>query len=199
MHKIGNIKQVRVQRSSLKAGERSDRYYDPSPLLVVSRLLLTARGVVGITTDGKQVIDVHNSDHLASRNRGGNDISLGFTSHYQAMRAQFGLHLINGCAGENILIEAERAYTLDDLGNGVAIQTSTGQFVYLADIEIADPCAPFSQFAARAMLPLSNQRMKETLQFLHNGRRGFYAILAAHQQAMEVQAGNSVFIVERQL
>ncbi len=198
MYEIGRIKSVQVQRSSLKIEGRSERYYDPSPLLVVSRLRLTARGVIGITTEDKQIVDVHHREHPASRNRIDNDISFGFTSHYQAMRGKFGPHLTNGCAGENILIEADQEYLLDQLGNGVAIQTSMGQFVYLTNIEIAAPCAQFSQFAAQDIFSPSNQRVKETLQFLHNGRRGFYATLA-NQQPIEVQAGNSVFVVEQPL
>ncbi len=198
MYEIGRIKSVQVQRSSLKIEGRSERYYDPSPLLVVSRLRLTARGVIGITTDGKQIVDVHHREHPASRNRIDNDISFGFTSHYQAMRDKFGSHLTNGCAGENILIETDQEYMLDELGNGVAIQTSMGQLVYLTNIEIAAPCAQFSQFAAQDIFPLSNQCMKETLQFLHNGRRGFYATLV-DQQPIEVQAGDSVFAVEQPL
>ncbi len=44
---IGRIKLVQVQRSSLKAGERPNRYYDPAPLLPVDGLLLSPSGVVG--------------------------------------------------------------------------------------------------------------------------------------------------------
>ncbi len=193
MHFIGRITQVQVQRSSLKVGERSQRYYDPSPLLVVSCLLLTRRGVIGITPTGERIIDVHHGDHPASRNRDENDISLGFTGHYEAMRARFGPHLFNGIAGENILVEAE-GHALDDLAGGLAIQTATGQLISLTEIEVATPCVPFSQFAAGDVL--SNQRLKETLQFLHNGRRGFYAKLAHTQQEAEVQAGDSVYAAE---
>ncbi len=192
MQYIGRITQVQIQRSSLKAGERPQQYYDPSPLLVVSRLLLTRRGAIGIAFDGERIIDVHHSDHPVSRNRGENDISLGFTSHYQAMRAKFGPHLFDGIAGENILVEAEgREYQLEELTGGVAIQDATGQFLYLKELEVAAPCVPFSQFAARDIL--SKQRLKETLQFLHYGRRGFYAKLAENQHEVEVQAGYSVY------
>ncbi len=52
MHEIGRIKQVQIQRSSLKLGERPYRVYDPAPLLVVDSLALSARGVVGVTADG---------------------------------------------------------------------------------------------------------------------------------------------------
>src|SRR5437763_11509151 len=35
LHEIGRVKQVQVQRSSLKVGERPHAYYDPTPLFVV--------------------------------------------------------------------------------------------------------------------------------------------------------------------
>ena len=192
MHFIGRVKQVQVQRSSLKVGERPQQCYDPSPLLVVSRLLLTKRGPIGITADGERIIDVHHADHPASRYRGENGISLGFTSHYQTMRTRFGPHLRDGIAGENILIEdVGREFRLDELAEGVAIKVASDQLILLAEIEVAAPCTPFSQFAAGDTL--SKQALKETLQFLHYGRRGFYATLAHKQQEAEVQAGYSVY------
>jgi hypothetical protein len=192
MHLIGHVKQVQVQRSSLKVGERPQQCYDPSPLLVVSRLLLTKRGAIGITADGERIIDVHHADHPASGYRGENGLSLGFTTHYQKMRTRFGPHLRDGIAGENILIEdVGREFRLDELAEGIAIKDATGQLVLLAEIEVATPCTPFSQFAAGETL--SKQGLKETLQFLHYGRRGFYATLAEKQQEAEVQAGYSVY------
>lgn len=44
MREIGTIKLVQLQRSSLKLGQRPQRYYDPAPLLVIERLLLLRRG-----------------------------------------------------------------------------------------------------------------------------------------------------------
>ena len=110
------------------------------------------------------------------------------------MRANFGSHLIDGCAGENILIESAASYTLADLGNQLAIQiAATGQIVYLTELVVAAPCVPFSNFAAR---PLSKQQIKEALQFLDNGRRGFYATLAAQQQEVVIRAGDRVLFVD---
>ena len=196
MQCIGSIKQVQVQRSSLKVGERSQRYYDPSPLLVVNRLLLTRSGAIGVTAEGERMIDVHHADHPASRNREVNDISLGFTGHYEAMRDRFGPHLHDGIAGENILIEAEgHEFSLETLSGGVAIQDAYGQLIYLTEIEVAAPCQPFSQFASGEARSLTNSEMKKTLQFLHNGRRGFYAKLAPEHWGAEVRAGDKVFVL----
>jgi len=189
MYKIGRIKQVQVQQSSLKVG--SPEYYDPTPLLVVDHILVSTSGTVGVTADDRHIIDVHNANHPGSRNRGDNSLSLGFTSHYASMRSRFGLHLVDGCAGENILIETDKMYSFGELKHGLAVQkASTDEIIYLTNIEIAAPCVPFSQYAAKEQMPLSNEQTKEVLQFLHYGRRGFYAELADAQQEVSVQAGD---------
>jgi len=190
MHEIGTIKQVQIQRSSLKVEERNHHRYDPSPLLVVRHLMLTAGGCIGITEGGEQIIDVHHQDHPASRSRGDNTISFGFTSHYRAMRDKFGQHLSDGSAGENILIEADKEFAIDELQRGIAIQiATTGELIHLVQIGIATPCLPFSQFAAQN----TSLQVKEPLQFLHYGRRGFYVTLDTLHVSAEVKAGERVF------
>ena len=196
MREIGRILQLQVQRSSLKVGQRPHAHYDPAPLLVVDSLLISPDGVVGLTADGGKLIDVHNARHPASKNRGENGISVGFTSHYQAMRARCGPHLVDGCAGENILVEAGRSFALDDLGSAVAIQSSaTGRIVYLTDLQVAAPCVEFSHFAAGQAANLEAEQLQAMLRFLDGGRRGFYAALADQQQAV-VQAGDRVFVAD---
>lgn len=194
MRQIGSIKQVQVQRSGLKVGKKPDRYYNPTPLLAVSRLLLTERGVIGITDENLHIMDAHHADHAYSRHKKEvYRISIGFTSHYRAMRDKFGERLADGIAGENILVETEQVQELNNLEKGIAIQlAATGQFVHLKDVKIAAPCLPFSHFAAEKDEPLSNEQVKETLQFLHNGCRGFYVALDNDEPA-EIQAGDAVF------
>src|SRR5262249_26098605 len=107
MRAIGQIARLQVQQSSLKVEEWGQVYYDPAPLLVVELLQLSPEGVIGITADGRRVVDVHHMRHPTSHNsRGVNGVSLGFTSHYVAMRQAFGEHLLDGMAGENILVSA---------------------------------------------------------------------------------------------
>lgn len=197
MQEIGRIKLLQIQRASLKAGEKPHRYYDPSPLLIVETLLLTARGTLGVTKQGEHLIDVHNADHPTTGYLGSNGISLGFTPHYQAMRTQFGDHLSDGRAGENILVETETAFTLDDLAKGVIIQrNATGATIFLTDVVVAAPCVEFSHYAAQKLEPLTNEQLKQTLQFLNHGRRGFYATLATTYLQMRVplQVGDKVFL-----
>ncbi len=195
MYEIGRIRQVQVQRSSLKVERHRSEYYDPRPLLVVSSLLLTPHGVVGITAEGEHVIDVHNVDHPDSRNRGGgNGISIGFTSHYQTMREHFGPHLTDGIAGENILVEIEGEQRLADLERGLVIKRrDREQLIHLTRVKAATPCIEFSHFAINTRIPPSNRRIKETLQFLDKGRRGFYTTLPEQQEIAVVQAGDTLF------
>ena len=193
MRFVGCVKQVQVQPVSLKVGQRPHSRYDPAPLRVVARLRLMATGAVGETADGGQIIDVHNVVHSASRNRGGNDVSVGFTGHYAAMRARFGPHLTDGSAGENILVEAEQGVVaLSDLGGCLVFENpGTGERVVLAGLHVAAPCVEFGGFAAGS--PLPGEQMKDVLRFLHDGTRGFYARLAGPSEGGVVQPGDLVY------
>ena len=193
---VGYVKQVQVQAESLKVGRRPDSRYDPAPLRVVARLRLTAHGAVGEMVDGGQIIDVHNAAHPASRNRGGNDVSVVFTGHYAAMRARFGPHLSDGSAGENILVEAEQGtVALGDLGARLVFENpGTGERVVLAGLHVAAPCVEFGGFAAGA--PLPGEQMKDVLRFLHDGTRGFYAALSEPADGGVVQPGDLVYADE---
>jgi hypothetical protein len=194
VREIGRIKLVQVQRSSLKAGERPYRYYDPMPLLAVEGLLLSPGGAIGVTADGERVVDIHHAEHPESKNqRGLNGISFGFTSHYRAMRERFGPHLTDGCAGENILIESEQMFALSDLGEHLAIQTTDGVHVVLAHTLVAAPCVEFSQFAAGQAERLPAEALKAALQFLDRGMRGFYAGLMAGSNEAIMRVGDRVF------
>lgn len=208
LYEIGRVKQVQVQRSSLKVKEPLHSFYDPTPslvvydptpLLVVSRLVVTPYGAIGVTTGGEEIMDIHHAHHPQTKNaKGKNDLSIGFTSHYAAMRARFGDWFREGCAGENILVEAERSFMLNDLKHGLAIQShNTGEILYLGSLRVAAPCVEFSEYAANFGMPLPPQRLKETLQFLNDGRRGFYAKLSPSQEAGSIEANDRVFVVEQ--
>ena len=194
------IKLLQVQQSGLKVKQHPYGYYDPTPLLTIENLLLSPDGVIGVTVDGKRVIDVHHIGHPASRNhKGVNGVSIGFTSHYEAMRSKFGDHLVDGCAGENILVEADDILGLADLGKRLAIQTrKTGELIYLTCLKVAAPCVEFSQFAASHGMALPANQLKETLQFLDTGKRGFYATVAGRDSEMMIQAGDKVFVDDRE-
>src|SRR4051812_414160 len=105
MRPLGEIVKLQTQVESLKVGGAPLRRYDPSALRQVAALSLSQDGVQGWTEDGQPVSDVHNLTHPVSKNRGGsNGISICFSSHYAAMRTRFGEHVVDGIAGENILV-----------------------------------------------------------------------------------------------
>ena len=196
MQILGLITQVQIQRASLKAGARPHAYYDPAPLLVVEQLLIAPEGVVGITSGGERIVDVHNLAHPASKSRqGSNGISIGFTSHYHAMRERFGAHLDDGIAGENILVESDRVFSLDQLDGQLAIETSQGAQVPLVELLVAAPCVEFSQFASGEAERLPAEALKATLQFLDHGMRGFYARLPDDAEEASVRAGDRLVLV----
>jgi hypothetical protein len=192
---LGRIVLLQIQRASLKVGVRPHAYYDPAPLICMDRLLLEPVGCVGVTSSGERIVDVHHAQHPRTKNqRGLNGVSIGFTSHYQDMRAQFGAHLSNGIAGENILIETDRRLTLDDLGGEIAIQRGHHVIARLVDLLVAAPCVEFSQFAAGQGERLPAEALKSALQFLEDGMRGFYARLADEQPEVEVRVGDRILI-----
>ena len=195
MQEIGAIKQIQIQLSSLKQGQRPYRYYDPAPLRIVERMRLTAGGALAVEAGGQQLIDVHHADHPDSKNRqGANGLSIGFTSHYRAMRHRFGAHLTDGCAGENMLIETDQAWTVEALGETLVIECRDGRKLALDGLMVATPCVECSRFANLSAEQLSSDELRATLQFLDGGMRGFYMRLAQGQDDAEIRAGDRVFV-----
>lgn len=195
MRQIGQIKQVQVQRASLKLGIKPKRYYDPAAIQVVEYALLAPEGLVGVTTEGERILDIHNSTHPESKNSDGiNGISLGFTSHYRAMRAKFGPHLWDGIAGENLLVETEEEIALEKLGERVIVRDrASGALLYLEQLVVAAPCVEFSRFALNEPGPVPAEVLRDALIFLNDGQRGFYATFAG-EQAFALRAGAEVFV-----
>src|SRR5207237_8524528 len=88
---LGRIVRLQIQRSSLKTGDKPRRSYDPAPLLAVDRVAVGPEGVLGVSTDGAWLVDVHHRAHPETKNEDGvHGVSLGFTSHYALMRERSG-------------------------------------------------------------------------------------------------------------
>lgn len=176
MRTIGTVTRLQIQRGSLKRGEKPARLYDPAPLLSVPALNVTPDGAFGGSPDGAWIVDVHHRAHPDTKNEDGlHGISLGFTSHYDAMRERFGDRVQVGCAGENIIATAERRFSYDELAGGVAILAPDGtERVRLRVLQVAHPCRPFTGWALGKQV--EPEELKEHLQFLDNGTRGFYCV-----------------------
>ena len=176
MRTIGTITRLQVQRGSLKTGDKPMRRYDPAPLLAVPTLNVTPDGALGGRPDGEWIVDVHHRAHPFTKNEDGlHGISLGFTTHYDAMREHFGDRIEVGCAGENIIASAHQRFTYDELADGVAILAPDGkERVRLRILQVAHPCRPFTGWAlGKTVEP---EELKKHLQFLDNGMRGFYCV-----------------------
>jgi hypothetical protein len=186
---LGKIVLLQIQTASLKVEDKPEERFDPIALLSVPDLTFNTGGAQTMLPNGDMVLDIHNTEHPQSKNnKGKNDLSIGFTSHYAEMRERYGEHLRDGIAGESILVAVDRRVTLDELQNGIAIQTANG-LGQLQNLRIALPCSPFSKFASRSIEP---EVVKGALQFLDQGTRGFYCTYEG-EGSVTVAVGDEVY------
>lgn len=169
MELIGTVARLQIQRSRLKPGPRSTRVYDPAPLLEVSALEVGPHGVVG---DGQ--LDVHHADHPESRHRGVNGLSLLPRVHYDRLRERFGEHLVDGVAGESLLLDTDGFWALDDLAGDLVLETADGGLLSLTDPMVAAPCVEFTRFCLQREPGRVDDELAAALEELDGGARGFY-------------------------
>ena len=190
MRFLGSIVRLQYQRDHLKQPGPHGRYFDPANIVSVEALEFTPDGVVSGAGDGAE-FDVHHNRHARSRNRGDNGVSIGFTSHYVAMRDRLGERLTDGIAGENILIDFDGIVSEADLAGGLVVETLDGP-IGIGAIGVAAPCVEFSRFAMDVPPEAKPDRtVTETLQFLHQGMRGFYATMEA---TATIRVGDRVYL-----
>ena len=194
---LGRVKLVQVQPSGLIIETPTGDFYDVSRRVEVEKLIITSLGIEATTAAGEHVLDIHHINHPDKKYDDDDLVSVGFTYHYGAMRERFGEHMQDGTAGENIIIEYDREVWKDDLGKQIFIESSdTGIKTFLDVLSIAAPCDEFSQFVNNNQYErLPAGELKETLQFLSNGRRGFLLVLSEGQESRTVQAGDKVFSI----
>jgi MOSC domain-containing protein YiiM len=188
--KLGPIVRLQVQQIPIKTKQFG---YMPQHILAVERSAIDAWGMVG--WDGSQwVIDAHHKAHPASRAGGRRPLSVGFTGHYTAMAERFGSAPM-GVAGENILIDGPRA-TLGDLGDGLIVETQSGEEVLLERPRVAAPCVEFTSFMLGLdhVAPLAE--IEAPLAELHDGVRGFIVAADRTAQAVEVNVGDVVYVTD---
>jgi hypothetical protein len=103
--------------------------------------------------------------------------------------------MVDGIAGENIIIKYEKEVWLEDLGQQIVIKSmETGHRTILDVVSFASPCNEFSHFATSSQQKkLPAAELKAALQFLNNGRRGFLLVLSPGQEAATVQPEDRVF------
>lgn len=195
MQEIGRVKLVQLQPSGLIIETGSGYCYDATRRLEVDRLEITSLGIEATNQAGERVLDIHHISHPDKAYDNDDLVCIGFSSHYEAMRARFGEHMVDGIAGENIIIETEEEVWLQDLGQGIAIENQdTKSKTRLDIISFASPCQEFSHFAMKSQdAKLPANELKATLQFLNNGRRGFLLVMREGQPPAVVRQGDRVF------
>ncbi len=193
MKPLGTVVRLQVQQSNLKIGPTQARTYDPTPIRVVPAITLSEGGVTGIDDRGAPVPDVHHRDHPSGKNLGMNDICILFTAHYRAMRERFGDHVADGIAGESILVETEETVRPEDVARGIVIRTAGGGEALLEEVRVAEPCVEFTRFSIHYPPDSrSDRQVTEALDFLRDGRRGFYA--SYNGKPIRVALGDTVFL-----
>lgn len=174
MELIGTVVRLQVQTSRLKPGPRATRVFDPSPLREVDALELGPSGVGGRVGE-ELVLDVHHADHPDTRFRGVNGLSLLPRAHYALLRSRFGDHLVDGVAGESLLLDTDEPWGPDALEGRLVLETAGGS-VELVDGQPAPPCVEFSRFClGRGPGGADDEELAATLDALDRGARGFYA------------------------
>jgi hypothetical protein len=90
-------------------------------------------------------------------------------SRYRALRAAYGEHLVDGVAGESLLLDTEH---LDDLSGPLVLETDQGSVAL--DSMHAPPCVEFTRFVLRRGAGDVGPEVMTTLAALDNGARGYY-------------------------
>ena len=121
------IIRLQVQNGPVKIGRAPLRRYEPAAIVPVASIKAGPRGVHGITADGEQILDVHHQDHPQSRDRKGKaGILFMGTGDYVALRERYGEHLVDGIAGETVLLDAPDGLAGRRLPNTVTVNNGGG-------------------------------------------------------------------------
>lgn len=178
---IGTVVRLQVQTGPLKPRPSGSGRYDPTPLRTVDAMELTGQGCVGLL-GGERLVDVHHVEHPLSRNvREVNGLSLLPSAHYAALRATYGDHVVDGAAGENVLLATAGPWTAADLAGELMLEVDSG-VVALTDPMAAPPCLEFSRWClGRAEVGARDggvddvdEELAAALDHLDHGLRGFY-------------------------
>lgn len=184
---------VQVQLDRIKPGVAPHREYRPGVLHEVAELHVTADGVIGVDVDGTRHIDVHHREHPHTRDaKGRSGISIMATGDYVALRERYGPHLVDGIAGESVLVEyapglAHRALPaeLGVVGHYVTSDnpdtaTDVAASLRLLGVHVAKPCVEFTRFCLRrGPSDVVDDDVRRGLVDLDDGARGYKMVADA--------------------
>jgi hypothetical protein len=183
---IGPIIRLQIQRGALKVGEKGAKRYLTDPIQSFPQLRLSRDGVTALESGG-ETLDAHHRAHPLRKNEDGvHGVSVGFTGHYHTMQQRFGAHMTVGCAGENIIVDAQRRLALEDVAAGFVILDPSGREKgRLLEVAVAHPCKPFTGFALRNT-PVATDVFQDSLRLLDGGMRGYYCTWIGEPTTIEV-------------
>ncbi len=171
------IVRLQVQRGPVKVGKAPLREYRPAAIVPVERIVAGPRGVRGVTADGEDVLDVHHQDHPQSRDpKGRAGVLFMGTGDYLTLRKRYGDHVVDGIAGETVLLDAPSGLAPLNLPSVVTVSTAGGP-LELRDVRAADPCVEFSRYCLRREpSPTVDDAVRQALVDLDFGARGYRSV-----------------------
>lgn len=186
---IGTVVRLQIQRMPVRGEGR----YDPTPIQGVERAMVSARGVAG-WSGGGWMLDVHHADHPQVRGRGLRALSMGFTSHYEAMGSRFG-DLALGMAGENIIVATQRRWSAAELAPGVVVRGGDDRDdLVLGPARPAEPCLEFTSFLLGLSRRAGRDEVETELAFLSGGTRGFLLDPGRLRSPQPLAVGDEVWV-----
>jgi hypothetical protein len=173
------IVRLQIQTRPLKPGRAPYREYRPEALQPVDRLVVSPRGNHGEWQDADgdhSAMDVHHQDHRQSRDRAGKGgISVMGTGDYRQLRERYGTHLVDGVAGESVLVDAPAGLAEGNFPSDFSIRTVSGEIAFRIG-RVADPCVEFSRFClGEVPSPAVSDAVRKALIELDDGHRGYRA------------------------
>ncbi|MDH3472038.1 MAG: hypothetical protein OEM94_12050 [Acidimicrobiia bacterium] len=182
---IGPVVRIQVQRRKIKIKGEG---YHPEWIANVDRAALVGGGMLGWDGDS-WVMDVHHPLYPGGKGRANRAVSVGFTSHYQAMEERFGA-LADGIAGENLIVQTSRSYTPDDVAAGLVVRTAEGD-IDLVEPAVARPCPEFTSHLLGLGTVADKEAIADDIAFVDEGIRGYVA--AVGSGPMYLSIGDEVY------
>ena len=188
--RAGSVVKMQVARRRIRNGPR----YDPSPLREVSRLRLSAEGVIGY--DGESwVLDSHHRAHPErTRFQPHRVLLIGFEPNYRKLWEEFRPIDLGG-AGEALIFSADRLVTPGEAAAGMLI-AGGGETIELSGPESAVACAAFTRYMTQSPdLPgeLAEEELEAPRRRLSQGLRGF-VVPYNRPQPFDVEPGAELFL-----
>jgi len=187
---LGPIVRLQVHRNAVKANEA----YDPKPLVSVDLASFDAGGMIG--WDGTAwLVDNHHRSHPDGGDAPRRSLSIGFTSHYDAMEERFGTTVQPGIGAENVIIDVDDLVPLERLQGGIEIRTHSGDVVTLRQPLVAAPCREFTSYLLGLGRRAERAEVAADLEFLSAGMRGFVFGSQTVTSKVTVAMGDEAYVV----